>query len=212
MYNMSNKLIFSDLIMMSNSLETFLLCSAALANLTSMSSLSLTCVSSSSLLHILLSHSASSSSSVYILEQLVTIVVNMAKLPASRKQMVQSKVLKFLFAIFNLSDCEKEESVIKAATERTVSKAAIALARLCLDPVTADTVVNMGGLEKLFPLAESNKKCNETIRIAAMAAIKTISVYSSITDQINRKNTQFALNSSDYYTTEIPTSSLESFV
>ena len=126
--------------------------------------------------------------------------------------MVQSKVLKFLFAIFNLSDCEKEESVIKAATERTVSKAAIALARLCLDPVTADTVVNMGGLEKLFPLAESNKKCNETIRIAAMAAIKTISVYSSITDQINRKNTMFALNSSDYYTTEIPTSSLESFV
>lgn len=201
-----------DLIMMSNSLETFLLCSAALANLTSMSSLSLTCVSSSSLLHILLSHSASSSSSVYILEQLVTIVVNMAKLPVSRKQMVQSKVLKFLFNIFNLSDCEKEESVIKAATERTVSKAAIALARLCLDPVTADTVVNMGGLEKLFPLAESNKKCNETIRIAAMAAIKTISVYSSITDQINRKNIQFSSNSSDYYTSEIPTSSLESFV
>ena len=70
----------------------------------------------------------------------------------------------------------------------------------------------MGGLEKLFPLAESNKKCNETIRIAAMAAIKTISVYSSITDQINKKNIQFASKSSDYYTTEIPTSSLESFV
>ena len=127
--------------------------------------------------------------------------------------MVQSKVLKFLFNILNLSDCEKEESVIKAATERTVSKAAIALARLCLDPVTADTVVNMGGLEKLFPLAESNKKCNETIRIAAMAAIKTISVYSSITDQINQqKNSPFSSNNSDYYTSEIPTSSLESFV
>merc|ERR1719373_51874 len=125
-----------------------------------MSSLSLSCVCSTTLLHILLSHSASSSSSVYILEQLVTIVVNMAKLPASRKQMVQSKVLKFLFNIFNLSDCEKEESVIKAATERTVSKAAIALARLCLDPAIANTVVDMGGLEVLYPLADMNNNSN----------------------------------------------------
>ena len=198
------KLLFADLIMMSNSLETFLLCSAALANLTTSSPLSLSCVSSTTLLHILLSHSAAASSSVYILEQLVTIVVNMAKLPASRKQMVQSKVLRFLFKIFDLSDCKKQENVIKAATERTVSKAAIALARLCLDPVTADAVVNMGGLERLFPLVQTNTEtCNETIRIAALAAIKTISVYSSVADQ-NLSN--------EYYTAEIPTSSLESFV
>ena len=35
-----------------------------------------------------------------------------------------------------------------------VSKAAIGLARLCLDPTTADSVVRLGGLDKLFPLAE----------------------------------------------------------
>ena len=139
--------------MMSNSLETFLLCSAALANLTSMSPQSLTCVSSTNLIHILLSHPASSASSVYILEQLVTIFVNLAKVPPARKQMLQSNVLQFLFSIFSLCEGKTEENVIKAATERTVSKAAIALARLCLDPVIADTVVDMGGLEKLFPLA-----------------------------------------------------------
>ena len=37
-----------------------------------------------------------------------------------------------------------------------VSKAAIGLARLCLDPTTADSVVRLGGLDKLFPLAEVN--------------------------------------------------------
>ena len=192
--------------MMSNSLETFLLCSAALANLTSLSPKSLTVVSSTNLIHILLDHPASSASSVYILEQLVTIFVNLAKLPPARKQMLQSKVLKFLFNIFSLCEGRSEESVIKAATERTVSKAAIALARLCLDPVIADTVVDMGGLEKLFPLAEISSGCNETIRIAALAAIKTISVYSSVTDNLS--------SSSDLYysTSDIPTSSLESFV
>ena len=35
-----------------------------------------------------------------------------------------------------------------------MSKAAIGLARLCLDPTTADSVVRLGGLDKLFPLAE----------------------------------------------------------
>ena len=206
----SNKLLLSDLIMMSNSLETFLLCSAALANLTSMIPQSLTCVSSTKLIHILLSHPASSASSVYILEQLVTIFVNLAKVPPARKQMLQSNVLEFLFNIFSLCEGRRgrlEENVIKAATERTVSKAAIALARLCLDPVIADTVVDMGGLEKLFPLAEVSNSSNETIRIAALAAIKTISVYSSVTDNLTSSSSELY-----YSNSEIPTSSLESFV
>ena len=65
--------------MMSDSLETFLLCSAALANLTSMSPVSLNCVSSTNMIYILMSHPASSATSVYILEQLVTIFVNLGR-------------------------------------------------------------------------------------------------------------------------------------
>ena len=130
-----------------------------------------------------------------------------AKLAGSRKQMLQHSVLKFLFKIFELGCLmEPDETVIKAATERTVSKAAIALARLCLDPSIADTVVDMGGLEILSPLADinNNSNCNETIRIAALAAIKTISVYSSITENLS--------SSDQYYSSEQQTSSLESFV
>ena len=184
------------------------MCSAALANLTSMSPPSLTCVSSTNLVSILLQHPASSARSVYILEQLVTTIVNLAKLPAARKQMIQAQVLAFLLKIFELCEAhaQTEETVIRAATERTVSKAAIAVARLCLDPVTADKVVELGGLEVLYPLAELNSNCNETIRIAALAAIKTISVYSSVTESLNTSTSDV------YYSSEIPTSSLESFV
>lgn len=199
----------SDLIMMSQSLETFLLCSAALANLTSMSPASLTCVSSTNLVTILLQHPASSARSVYILEQLVTTIVNLAKLASARKQMLGARVLNFLLKIFELCDAHahNEETVIRAATERTVSKAAIAVARLCLDPVIADQVVELGGLEILYPLAETNSNSNETIRIAALAAIKTISVYSSVTESLNTSSSD-----ANYYSSEIPTSSLESFV
>ena len=192
--------------MMSNSLETFLLCSAALANLTSLVPSSLPCVCSTNILVTMLTHPASTATSVYILEQLVTVIVNLAKLGQARKQMVGAKVLSFLMKIFDLCQQEQVESVIKAATERTVSKAAIALARLCLDPVIADSVVELGGLELLYPLAEVSSQCNETIRIAALAAIKTISVYSSVTHNLD-------VSSDIYYSSkEIPTSSLESFV
>ena len=194
---------------MSQSLETFLLCSAALANLTSMSPASLTCVSSTNLVTILLQHPASSARSVYILEQLVTTIVNLAKLASARKQMLGARVLNFLLKIFELCDAHahNEETVIRAATERTVSKAAIAVARLCLDPVIADQVVELGGLEILYPLAETNSNSNETITIAALAAIKTISVYSSVTESLNTSSSD-----ANYYSSEIPTSSLESFV
>jgi len=176
-------IVFSlrDLIASSSSLETFLLCSAALANLTSMLPSSLPTVSSSNLLPLILSHSAASSSSIYILEQLVTVTVNMAKLASARGQLVRAGATQFLFSVLSLGDREEQaEAVVRAATERTVSKAAIGLARLCLDPTTADSVVRLGGLDKLFPLAEGGSEQCETIRIAAMAAIKTISVYSSV--------------------------------
>merc|ERR1719509_513181 len=121
-----------DLIASSSSLETFLLCSAALANLTSMLPASLP--------------TAASSSSVYILEQLVTVVVNMAKLSSARLQLVRAGALPFLFSVLDLArGDERGEAVVRAATERTVSKACIAVARLCLEPPTADSVVRLGG-------------------------------------------------------------------
>ena len=73
-------------------------------------------------------------------------------------------MLGFLFRIFTELPCPgpgsaaaesaETSAVIRAATERTVSKACIAVARLCLDPATADTVLDRGGLQLLLPLAE----------------------------------------------------------
>jgi len=133
----------------------------------------------------------------------VTVVVNMAKLSSARLQLVRAGALPFLFSVLDLARGEERgEAVVRAATERTVSKACIAVARLCLEPPTADMVVRLGGLHRLFPLAEGGEDQCETIRIAAMAAIKTISVYSSVEQS----------KSKDYYTEEVTASSLESFV
>ena len=72
---------------MSPSLETFLLCSAALANLTTLCPAALPVVTDAALVAVLLGHPAAAARSVYILEQLVTVLVNLAKLPHARNQM-----------------------------------------------------------------------------------------------------------------------------
>ena len=74
---------------MSPSLETFLLCSAALANLTTLCPAALPVVTDAALVAVLLGHPAAAARSVYILEQLVTVLVNLAKLPHARNQMTQ---------------------------------------------------------------------------------------------------------------------------
>ena len=81
-------------------------------------------------------------------------------------------MLGFLFRIFTELPCPgpgsaaaesaETSAVIRAATERTVSKACIAVARLCLDPATADTVLDRGGLQLLLPLAEDAADSSNT--------------------------------------------------
>ena len=86
---LNNHLPPADLVLMSPSLETFLLCSAALANLTTLCPAALPVVTDAALVAVLLGHPAAAARSVYILEQLVTVLVNLAKLPHARNQMTQ---------------------------------------------------------------------------------------------------------------------------
>lgn len=259
------------------------MCSASLANLTSLlstASLLSSPLLASGLLPVLLSHPASASSSVYIQDQVVTVIANLAaKLgPTARTQIIHLRALHLLVEILGSNDHhQQQQSSTKtgggldpaqaAATERTVSKAAIALARLCLDPVSADTVIKIGGLDRLVALAKNSNNghgnaFSETVQLAALAAIKTITIYCSVRidlddaderdgDKLNKddrvaprerengaphkegsegltnggnktsladkpagtKNKYQNINSADmFYTTQIPLSSLESFV
>lgn len=92
--------------------------------------------------------------------------------------MIQSQSLSLLVRILASSCKNKNDPALVAATDRTVSKSAIALARLCIDPATADAVVRLGGLARLTGLVRRPEQ-TETVKMAAAAALKTISIYSS---------------------------------
>ena len=218
--------IILDLLKKTNSLETFLLCSAALANLSSLHTDSLAALANTGVLSVLLSHPATASASVYIQDQLVTILANMAKDACARVEMLECQGIHHLVRILsNSCSGQSRDTALQAATERTVSKAAIALARLCQDPVSANTVVDLGGLERLHDLAqqplpiETDKKSRnaniDTVQMAAAAAIKTISIYSTVSlSPIAAKNGGLNLQPQhlDFYPADTPLSSLESFV
>lgn len=204
-------LAIKDLLGATSSLETFLLCSAALANLSSLVAASLGPLATSGVTPLLLNHAAASSSSVYIQDQIVTILANLAKIPLARTQMVESECLPLLVRILGSTSRNTAaaggDPAQAAATDRTVSKSAIALARLCVDPATADAVVRLGGPARLTGLLRRQDQ-TETVKMAAAAALNTISIYSTakVEDEAD------ILKSCGYYTSETPISSLESFV
>ena len=221
-------LFFIDLLKKTSSLETFLLCSAALANLSSLHPTeALAALANTGVLAIMLAHPATASASVYIQDQLVTILANMAKDSGARVEMLQCHGIQHLVKILGSSGSgsgKSRDSALQAATERTVSKAAIALARLCQDPVSANTVVELGGFQRLHELVNSppvskDKQlgavaASDTVQMAAAAAIKTISIYSTVSMSNGAGLADLAGPHLDlgFYTADSPLSSLESFV
>ena len=112
------------------------------------------------------------------------IIINMAKLPISRIQMVQAKVIQFLIKILDQRNKKVKDLTCSTALEKTVSKAAIALARLSQDSSTADMVIKLGGLSKLVNLAKLAPAHGDKIPMAVMVAIKTITSCCNVEHQI----------------------------
>ena len=125
----------SGLVEKNLSQETFLLITACIAHLATTHPASLPEIFSSSFITCLLEHPASYSSSSYIQDQLVTIIINMAKLPIARIQMVQAKVIEYLLRILSKRSSMYDE--IFSGRLTVGSKAALALARLSEDISTA---------------------------------------------------------------------------
>ena len=133
--------------------------------------------------------------------------------------MIHAEALPRLVNILATSAASSKDPAAIAATHRTLSKAAIATARLCLDPSTADSVVRLGGLDRLVELARGAEGEADTVKIAALAAVKTVTIYCSASlnidlDAAEHGNTAEMIKGGcgEYYTTETPISSLESFV
>ena len=164
-----------DLALATTSMETFLLCTAALANLTSILPPAVDLLLASGLLPPLLCHPAASSSSPYIQDQVVTLVANMARLASARLEMVDAGVVPMLLAI--LQQLPSSDPALAVARQRSLAKAAIALARVSLEQGTAEAALRLGALDTLARLATREGQ-GETVGIAALAAARSLSLAS----------------------------------
>ena len=164
-----------DLALATTSMETFLLCTAALANLTSVLPSAADLLLASGLLPPLLCHPAASSSSPYIQDQVVTLVANMARLSSARAEMVDAGIVPMLLAI--LQQLPAPDPALGVARQRSLAKAAIALARVSLEQGTAEAALRLGALDTLARLATREGQ-GETVGMAALAAARSLSVAS----------------------------------
>ena len=164
-----------DLALATTSMETFLLCTAALANLTSILPPAVDLLLASGLLPPLLCHPAASSSSPYIQDQVVTLVANMARLASARLEMVDAGVVPMLLSI--LQQLPSSDPALALARQRSLAKAAIALARVSLEQATAEAALRLGALDTLARLATREGQ-GETVGIAALAAARSLSMAS----------------------------------
>ena len=109
--------------------ETFLLGSAALANLSFLSPLILAAMSQQRMVSILLQYlSHNVSPSIYIQDQVATVLANMAARPDTQESLLSCNIVAVLLHLLAASP-GSEELPILAATQRVQQKAAIAIGR-----------------------------------------------------------------------------------
>ena len=115
-----------SLVLTTSSHETFLLCAASLSNMTSITNQTSLSILSTSLLPNLLSHPAitTENTSVYILEQMVTLVNNLAREPLM-SGLPLTGCVRFLLELLLLARQRPDNTELYSATHRTVSKAVI---------------------------------------------------------------------------------------
>lgn len=175
----------TDLAMRTISAETFLLASAALANLTFMSEAAVSSMTRLGSVSVLVNHPAASSTpSIYIQDQVAAVLANMAAWPASRREVMASGGLRLLVRILESKrDCMRGKvgGPMEAATERVLQKTAIAISRLSVDPSAADAMISLGGIELLVDLvrARAVRGDSDNILTAALAAIRAVTANTS---------------------------------
>lgn len=148
--------------------QNLLLCAAALANLTSMNT---RCVK-----YVLLQNTVralfeavrrrGSNASVYLLEQVATLLANISASEEARRQLTKERAAAVLLCFLQYSGSGED------VEKRLQQKAVIALSRLSSDQKAADQIVELGGVEKLVRLCrEKNERYNsDAVLVAALVS------------------------------------------
>ncbi|CAB4064875.1 unnamed protein product [Lepeophtheirus salmonis] len=173
----------TDLSSVTKSDETFLLASAALANLTFMEPIVVNAMKLHLTSQVLLKWIQNSKKdvSIYIQDQVAAVLANMATNESCRNDLFIQGAIPILLSFLQASPpeqpCGSEDYAQMAATQRVQQKSAIAISRMCGDPSTVEEVIRLNGLKRLIELVkdESARVHSDGVLVACLATVRKIS-------------------------------------
>lgn len=153
--------------------QNLLLCAAALANLTTMDNNSVDYLLENNTVQILLEavKRRGSRASVYLLEQVATVIANTSIEAKGRKLLTENNAPTALLCFLQSNSLMDSETV-----KRLQQKAIIALSRLCSEKMAAQQIVAMGGIPRLVQLCREKKERydSDAVLVAALATLRKI--------------------------------------
>jgi len=194
--------------------ETFLLSSAALANLSFLSPLILTAMSQMDTVSVLLSFlSHNVSPSIYIQDQVATVLANMAARQDTRDLLLNCDLVHVLLYLLAASPTNSQLPAM-AATQRVQQKAAIAIARLSSSPTVVSGVLSGSGLDRLVELSVCKKARldSDSTLVAVITAVRRLSLSTNIKHLLADLGATDLLNSSLVTSFKMFSTKYESFV
>ncbi|XP_063592257.1 protein inscuteable homolog [Penaeus indicus] len=155
--------------------ETFLLASAALANLTFLDSDFVNAMVAAGTARVLLRAARGSLAlSIFTKDQIATVLANLAGSRGAAEEVVAAGGVSVLLALLNTRPAPSHRLPEVATAERVQQKSAIALSRLCARAAVAREVVERGGARRLVRLCKDEEERNhsDSVLVACLAALR----------------------------------------
>ncbi|XP_057366558.1 uncharacterized protein LOC130687404 [Daphnia carinata] len=169
--------------------ETLLLSTAALANLTFSHSEAVQLMAKYRTAQVLVQASGLRKDlSVFIQDQIATILANMAAVYSARAELVSHGALVTLVSFLQLRPSPMQRPAEVTASERVLKKSAIALSRVCGEENAARQIVELEGIERLAQLVRDPRERNysDGVLVACLAALHKIATACG-TDELDRR-------------------------
>lgn len=160
--------------------DSFLLATAALANLTFLNTQAGIHLHRCKTVWILVSTCRKSgvvkTGSVFVKDQVATVLANMSSLPEGRQDVIDSGGLVVLLSFLKVTPSTAGSKAELAACERVQQKSSIALSRLCSDAAVSEQVIALQGVQRLVQLCKDEKERNQSdaVLVACLAALRKI--------------------------------------
>ncbi|KZS16220.1 Inscuteable [Daphnia magna] len=169
--------------------ETLLLSTAALANLTFSHSEAVQLMTKYRTAQVLVqATSFRKELSVFIQDQIATILANMAAVYSARAELVSHGALVTLVSFLQLRPSPMQRPAEVTASERVLKKSAIALSRVCGEENAARQIVDLEGIERLAQLVRDPRERNysDGVLVACLAALHKIATACG-TEEVDRR-------------------------